>query len=295
MTDHKTGVPDFGELRVERVSYDVAKKMCIENHYSHKWQATFGTASYGIFKDDRLLGVAAYGYPMNPKSWHAITTTDPDKCIELNRLWIDDELGHNTETWLLGRSFRLLKEDGYELVQSFADGRLGVGTIYQAANFTYHGHHESVFHEDTETGDVHHDLTFANTEGVSGMLRRNHLLTQPGRTKSFRVRTYRYLYPLTRQARKTILMKQEPYPKERKGLIDIPGYLPPVGQIARCVVLCEIMDDPRIRDFRRLLDRITDTPEHYITQQRSNAITQQMARDAEMAPALWTFAGFEED
>lgn len=294
VTMRPTGAPDFGQLSVARVSYETAKKMCIENHYSHKWQATFGTSSYGIFRDDVLLGVAAYGYPMNPKSWHAITSTPPEKCIELNRLWIDDVLGANTETWLLGRSFRLLREDGYELVQTFADGRLGVGTIYQAANFSYHGHHESIFHEDTETGEVHHDLSFANTDVVSGMLRRNHMHTQRGRTKTFRVRTYRYLHPLTRGARKTLLMKQEPYPKERRGLVDIPDYTPPVGQIARCVVLCEITDDPRMEDFRRLLDAITDRPEEFITQQRGNAITLQMARDAEQAPTLWTFAGFEE-
>ncbi|USL85063.1 endolysin [Arthrobacter phage SWEP2] len=246
--------PPFAELRVAPVDYATAKKMIVENHYSKKWNTAFGTVNFGVFHGDRLLGVAVYGNAMNPASWGRVTTTDPDKCLELNRLWIDDVLGHNTETWLMGQTFKLLRAAGYELVQSFADGRLGVGTIYQAANFTYHGYHETLFHRDVVTGEVYHTAPFSNTAVPGAMLERNHLFTL-GRLSTIRVRTYRYLYPLTRQARKRVLLPAiAEYPKERAGEVDVPDYVPPIGQIARSVALADVMgDESRSFDLRHFM------------------------------------------
>lgn len=285
--------PDFSQLEVRRVDYETTKKLCLERHYSHKWNTAFGKANYGVYKDGRLLGVASYGYPMNPKSWPSLTTIPPEQCLELNRLWIDDELGANTETWLLGKSFRMLKEDGFRLIQSFADGRLGVGTIYQAANFSYHGYHDTLFHRHGETGVVYHDVTFNNTENVAPMLLRNEFFVQ-GQLTTFNVRTFRYLYPLDRHARKTIIPAAQPYPKLRTGEMTVPDYRPPVGQMARCYVLAEITDDPRKRAFREYL--ATNYPGEYeahITAQRENTVTKRLAAEALLAPALWTFDDIE--
>src|SRR5699024_5489320 len=99
-----------------------------------------------------LMGVAAYGHPMNPKSWPSITSSPPDSCLELNRLFLHDRMERNAETWFMARAHDLLRRDGIELIQSFADGRLGNGTIYKAANFTYHGHTETRFFRHNETG-----------------------------------------------------------------------------------------------------------------------------------------------
>lgn len=261
---------DFSTLRVDRVEKAVAKEMCVKNHYSHKWNTPFGAANYGVYRDDELLGVAVYGHPMNPKSWGSITTTPADQCLELNRLWIDDVLGMNTETWLMGQSFKKLREDGYSLVQSFADGRLGVGTIYQAANFTYHGYHETTFHRDTTTGETYHDTQFSNTANATGMLFRNYGHVE-GRFESFKVRTYRYLLPLNKTARRSILLPSKPYPKERAGELRIDDYTPPPMQLARCVALAEAMGDPREAAFRAYLPTITDRdPDALIAAQREN-------------------------
>jgi hypothetical protein len=269
--------PDFSTLVVAPIDKPTAKALVVEHHYSHTWNnGLFGAANYGIFRDGRLLGAAVYGYAMNPKSWAAVSSTPPEQCLELNRLWIDDELGANTETWLLGQTFRLLRADGIELIQSFADGRLGVGTIYQASNFTYHGYHSTQFHRDSETGVTYHGAPFSNTAKARPMLDRNYGFVR-GVHETLQVRTYRYLYPLNRRARKSILLPAQPYPKERAGEIPVPGYRPPVSQIARCVAIAERLADPRLPEFEAYLATLTDAPEALVEKQRSNPFVLRLA------------------
>jgi hypothetical protein len=261
--------PDFSQLEVRSVDKPTARDMIVANHYSHKWQTTFGLENFGVFLDDELLGVAVYGHAMNSAAWGSITTIPREQCIELNRLWIDDRLGANTETWLMGRTFRLLRELGYRLVQSFADGRLGVGTIYQAANFTYHGFHETLFHADRD-GNTHHDTSFSNTASATGMTSRN-LMHARGELESFRVRTYRYLYPLDKRARREILLPAQPYPKERTGMIPVDGYTPPPGQIARSVALAEGLGwTDEAAELDAYLRTITDDADTHLAKQRQN-------------------------
>ena len=52
-------------------------------------------------------------------------------------MWIDDTLGKNAESVLIAASLKLLRKADPNIVavQSFADGRLGCGTIYKASVF----------------------------------------------------------------------------------------------------------------------------------------------------------------
>ena len=114
--------------------------MIVTHHYSHKWNdGGFGVYNIGIYKveePDRCLGVAVFGYMKNPKG-KIFTHPNPDAWVcELNRLWISDELGKNAETILISCSIKIIQKIDRNVVaiQSFADGRLGCGTIYKAAN-----------------------------------------------------------------------------------------------------------------------------------------------------------------
>ena len=91
----------LGRLIIKPVDRVLAKELIIANHYSHKWnEGGFGKYNFGIFRADEpdvCLGVAVYGpraklftHP-NPNAW----------MCELNRMWIDDTLGHNAESVLI--------------------------------------------------------------------------------------------------------------------------------------------------------------------------------------------------
>lgn len=217
-------VTSLGILVIRAVDKAIAKQMIIDNHYSHKWNVGgFGKYNYGIFKEDapeQCLGVAVYGYMKNP---NAKTFTHPNTdawMCELNRLWISDELGYNAETILIAASIKLLRKDDKNIVaiQSFADGRLGCGTIYKAANFKYYGYHLSRFLQNKRTDEVIQEQILTLQTCPSGYLRSNmaYLL---GDFEVFQVRTYRYIYPLCKHFE---FNKPElPYPEYNKGMLKV--------------------------------------------------------------------------
>jgi hypothetical protein len=146
----------------------------------------------------------------NPQAW----------MCELNRMWIDDRLGHNAETLLIGASLKMLKREDENVVavQSFADGRLGCGTIYKAANFKYYGYHYTRFLENIRTGEIIHEQIFTNSTSTASYLRTN-ISYLIGDFKTYQVKTYRYIYPLSKQFK--FKMPEKPYPAYDKGMNQI--------------------------------------------------------------------------
>jgi hypothetical protein len=62
---------------------------------------------------------------------------------ELSRLWIDDSVPRNAETFLIGRSIRHIKKNhrNIKTLISFADPEAGhSGTIYRASNWSPETH-----------------------------------------------------------------------------------------------------------------------------------------------------------
>lgn len=212
---------NLGNLLIKSVDKNTAKDLIVANHYSHKWNdGGFGKYNYGIFKEEKpneCLGVAVYGYMKNPRA-KIFTHPNPKAWMcELNRMWIDDCLGHNAETLLIGASIKLLRKDDPNIVaiQSFADGRLGCGTIYKAANFKYFGYHYTKFLKNVRTGEFVHEQIFTNSTSTSGYLRAN-ISYLIGDYEAHQVKTYRYIYPLCKKFE--FKTPEKPYPAYDKGM-----------------------------------------------------------------------------
>jgi hypothetical protein len=110
-----------------------AKPFCKKWHYS---KTLPGCKHYfGLYSDDTLIGVAAYGTP---------AMTNQQKCyhcdLELRRLCLIDDTPKNAESRFLGLTLKKLRQDGYCAVLSLADPEhQHLGTIYRASNFEYLG------------------------------------------------------------------------------------------------------------------------------------------------------------
>lgn len=211
----------LGVLIIKQVEKSLAREMIVKNHYSHKWNdGGFGVFNFGIFRASdpgHCLGVAVYGYMKNPKAM-IFTHPNPNAWMcELNRMWVSDELGHNAESILIASSIKLLKKLAPECVavQSFADGRLGCGTIYKAANFQYYGYHLTKFLYNRRSGEITHQQIFTTTTSPSGFLRANVGMLL-GDFDVYEVKTYRYIYPLDKNFR--FIKPQQPYPPYDKGM-----------------------------------------------------------------------------
>lgn len=208
---------NLGTITVRQIDRKTSKDIIIKNHYSHKMGSNHGIYNFGIFRDGELLGCAVFGYMMNPKAKIFESSIEDGMMLELNRMWIDDVLGKNAESFLIATSIKLIKKINPKIVaiQSFADGRLGCGTIYKASNFKYYGFHYTLFYEVIATGEVLHHLTIEKQK-VSTYIQYNEALLN-GEYRTFRVKTYRYIYPLDKSFKLTIA-KEQPYPPYEKGV-----------------------------------------------------------------------------
>ena len=94
---------------IKKITYSYAMDSIVKKHYLHR-QAPCSFA-FGLFEQDskflpKLLGVVIYGTPVSSTLRTGICGDDEkDNVIELTRLWIDDSVGKNGESFLIGNTF----------------------------------------------------------------------------------------------------------------------------------------------------------------------------------------------
>ena len=122
---------------ISDVPHSLALALIEKNHYLHRGcpiEHSFGLRdSFG-----QLRGVIIYGTPASPSLRKGVCgIEEKDNVIELTRLWIDDEVGHNGESYLIGNTIPFVKK---EIIVSFADtSQNHLGIVYQATNWIYTG------------------------------------------------------------------------------------------------------------------------------------------------------------
>jgi len=122
-------------LVVRQIDSREASRVVVANHYLHRRPSI--SFAYGLFQDGFIVGVVTYGTPPSRHLQMSACPTDPSAVIELNRLWLDDSLPANSESWFVSRTMRLLPP---RIVVSYADPLAGhYGYIYRALNFFYAG------------------------------------------------------------------------------------------------------------------------------------------------------------
>ena len=107
-------------------------------HYAKRWPSI--SHAFGLYRDGVLEGVCTFGTPSSAPLRSGIAGADyATHILELNRLCLRHNFP-NDASMLVSRSLRLLRQRGEFIVVSFADtDQHHVGTVYQAANFSYHG------------------------------------------------------------------------------------------------------------------------------------------------------------
>lgn len=132
------------ELKVFPIDYDTAMNVVMNKHYLKRKCCC--TQAFGLFKDGMgddlfngtLMGVIVFGKPSSYTLCDGICGPEESKnVVEFNRLWVDDCMPRNTESFFVGKAISMCD---YEIIVSFADSEQGhVGYIYQATNWIYTG------------------------------------------------------------------------------------------------------------------------------------------------------------
>lgn len=104
-------------------------------HYLHRRPPV--SFAYGLWDNYELVGACTFGTPPSRHLQMSACPSNPSKVIELNRLWVDDRMPRNSESWFVTRALKLLPPF---IVVSYADTSQGhTGYIYRALNFNYAG------------------------------------------------------------------------------------------------------------------------------------------------------------
>ena len=147
---------------VEQISYQEAMEIVVANHYLHRKAPC--SKAFGLFhSEDPLscLGVVCYGVSASSTLLKGVCGVEQaNNVYELTRLWVDDCVPKNGESFLIGRTLRLLDK---EIVVSFADSSRGhVGVVYQATNWFYTGLSAKFCDPKVRGLEHQHHATYAN-------------------------------------------------------------------------------------------------------------------------------------
>lgn len=191
---------------IKPISYQLAMEIVVERHYLHRTAPV--SHAFGLFLPDVIepFGVVTYGVSPSSTLLRGICGDEEKQNVyELNRLWVDDRLQKNSESFLVSRSMKFLDK---EIIVSFADtAQNHVGVIYQACNFLYTGLSSKFKDPKIEGIDGHH-ATYAHG------LTNDEVVEKFGNKVSFveRSRKHRYIYFNAKGKRREELISKLRYP-----------------------------------------------------------------------------------
>lgn len=125
------------DFYIQKIPNSLAIELAIKYHYLHaKPNSKY---SYGLFnKENILVGFVIYGIPASYALRESVAgKTYKNNVLELTRLWIDDSVPKNAESFLIGNTLKFFNN---KIIVSYSDTAYGhVGTVYQATNWLYTG------------------------------------------------------------------------------------------------------------------------------------------------------------
>ena len=201
---------DRYELR--QISGADATAFLVPRHYLHRPGPC--SLAFGLFdsENSEQVGAITYGTPSSAPLRRGLAGPEHTHNVaELTRLWVDDRVPRNGESFLIGNTVR---RNTKEFIVSFAEIDAGhVGTVYQATNWLYTGLSAKRTDWTVEGIDLH-GQTWGDKHTASEMraLYGDRFYLKP------RPRKHRYVFVNAKGGRRkaltrALLYPQAPYPK----------------------------------------------------------------------------------
>lgn len=218
-----------------RIENETANAMAVRFHYLHRKPAPPLLACGLSAPDGTVVGFLTFGLPVSMTVRRGVC--GPDEAahvVELTRLWVDDAVPKNGESYFIGRALALLRTHlpDLDIVVSYADTAAGHrGVVYQATNFLYTGH-SALIRDPVPVGFDGHRLSAGKTTVLRAWYRA-HVGDPAGKTTfdfmeakygagcvGWRVRSRKERYVMfngnrrrNRELRRKLRWKVLPYPK----------------------------------------------------------------------------------
>ncbi|RKZ95344.1 MAG: hypothetical protein DRQ40_03910 [Gammaproteobacteria bacterium] len=214
-------IKSYEQLIAKPISRADAKKMVIRNHYMKTFPS--GAKLYiGIFDKDteRAVGVCVMGYSTatEKKVQKLCFGLSKGEIIEMQRLWISDDYGHNSESYVLAKIMKLIKQKTrLKVVFTHAGGcKNDCGIVYQASSWLYFGREKCNDFYLTAAGEYKNIIApmrfgRVNSKGKTPQQVGEELFGAGKMVDSWR---YSYIYPLDKGIRRRLAKLAEEYPKD---------------------------------------------------------------------------------
>lgn len=201
------------DYSVERITYKTAMEVVIAKHYLHRKAPV--SMAFGMFdRSGQIVGVITYGVPASSTLLKGVCgPEEAHNVYELNRLWVDDAVPKNGESYLIGKTINELDR---EIIVSYADSSQDhIGIVYQATNWIYTGLSAKFKDPKIKGLENQHHATYANglsnKEVIEKFGERVYWVERP--------RKHRYIFlrgskSRRKQLLKALRYKQQNYPKK---------------------------------------------------------------------------------
>jgi hypothetical protein len=118
------------------ISHGEAADLVVRYHYLRRRPPI--SFSFGLIHNGVIKGVVTLGVPASREMLTGALPSDPSLVLELNRIWVADDMPRNTASWFVSRALALLP--GGRLILSYADtSQNHIGYLYRSLNFYYGG------------------------------------------------------------------------------------------------------------------------------------------------------------
>lgn len=122
-------------MSAEPIPSREATALVVEHHYLHRRPPI--SFAFGLRHEGVLVGAVTFGTPPSRHLQVGASPDSPSLVIELNRLWVSDEMPRNTESAFVAAALAQLPP---RIVVSYADLAHGhVGYVYRALSWRYAG------------------------------------------------------------------------------------------------------------------------------------------------------------
>lgn len=228
---------DFRNLTYKYTTREVAKHICETQHYMRTYPSG-AKVNIAIMDGNKVVGICVFGYSTQTDKKVAKVAYGIGKAeyLEMQRLWISDLYGHNTESYSLARIIEKLKADyNLRMVVTHAGGcKDDCGIVYQASGWLYFGSQPCNDFYETEAGEYKNmiaPIRFGRVDAKGKTLQQvGEELFGAGRVVY--AHRYFYVYPIDKSIRRRLSKLQQPYPKESKQFRKDQQWVAPQGVAA---------------------------------------------------------------
>lgn len=199
------------EYIVKEIDYNTAEEMVLKYHYLHRKSPYL--IAFGLFRNDDLKGVIIYGIPPSRALQVGVCGKDnADYVMELNRLWVNDDVPANGESFFISQSLKMLRESKHKeryIIISYADtSQNHIGIVYQSTNWIYTGLSDKHVQWNINGMDFNHSRHIFDEYGGVNKAKQffgNDII------RSERPRKHRYVYFNCGKVKRKILKKKLKY------------------------------------------------------------------------------------